>query len=222
MSAGSGDDTMVAGAGVDIFYGGAGQSTYQVGANAGQVTIVNANATDVLQLGSGININDISVAPDTFSNGATGYYISVASGTTVAIQGGSMTSVQIGGTTFSLADLDSTAFTQGNTVYSQVDNGLPYVDSSDLASANGASGLAGPASLKTAVSPALTNLTLFGGGDLVGQGNNVNDVITANTGNDTLIAGTANGTHASGSQTPAMRGYYPAANDCMWKQYASL
>jgi Ca2+-binding RTX toxin-like protein/GH24 family phage-related lysozyme (muramidase) len=61
LQGGSSQTLMVAGPGSTTMIGGSGQDTFQVGADAGDVVIANFGPGDILQLASGISIDDLAI-----------------------------------------------------------------------------------------------------------------------------------------------------------------
>lgn len=205
ITVGSGNSTIYAGSGVDYIDATSGTATYIVNSNVGSVTIANSTSNDSLQFGTGITIANITASETTYSNGI-GYTLTLSQGGIVTVNLGSMTQVSFAdGSTATLAQLASPTFTVGSTTYSSVSTTLPQ-DNSQSNSQNVASGMVSMSrtmALSTTTQDQTTSLpvqslTLLGNGDLVGTGNNDDDVIQANNGSDTLIAGTANDTLIGG------------------------
>jgi Ca2+-binding RTX toxin-like protein len=180
LVAGSGNDTLVAGAGNDTLTGCGGTTTYELSASAtGTTTITQSASTDILSFAPsiGIDANDFSV---TGTFGASGL-------TAVTIKG-------YGGTTIIEAGSNG-----------QMLNQLEYSNGTIVSLSNLlAQSTSGPTAMSSATSvnpmPAgILNLTLTGSANLSATGNNLNDVINANSGNDVLTAGTGNDTLVAGS-----------------------
>ena len=170
----SGNDTMVSGQGFVDFFDGSGTSinTFQINAGGGNTQIYNTRAGDSLVFGPGLTIGNLAGIVNSYGS----ITMTFDDGTTVNFSSTNLTQATFGdGTIATFAQLLSAQFNVGNTVYSTTNAALP-----------------------SATGSATDTLSLSGVADLVGQGNNVNDVIIANTGNDTLIAGTANNTLVGG------------------------
>jgi Ca2+-binding RTX toxin-like protein len=216
LTVGSGTDTLVAGSGTGTFIGGAGTATYQINSGSGATNIYDSGAGDTLQFGAGITIANTTVTEVSYSNG-NAVTFALNGGGSVTVNEGSLSAATFAdGETATFAQLLSPAFTIGDTTYASVSVGLTAVvtslNSSQNANVSAASTYEGASSANglsedgaqtqapgngTTATPT-QNLTLIGTADLSGSGNNVNDVITANSGNDTLIAGTASDTLVGG------------------------
>jgi len=167
-----GNDTLAAGLGYASLVGGAATNTYQIEAGGGTTTISSTHASDTLVFGAGLGVGDL--AGITQSGAST--VLNFNDGTSVTVVGTNLTQATFGdGTTATFAQLLSNQFTANGVTESAVSTTLPQASGS-----------------------ATNTLNLYGSADLVGQGNNVNDIIIANAGYDTLIAGTANNTLVGG------------------------
>ncbi|WP_230414266.1 beta strand repeat-containing protein [Collimonas silvisoli] len=169
LRAGTGKDTLISGSGSDTLFGGSGSTTYVVNAGDGKTTIAQSGKADTLNFGAGITAGSIT-ANSQVVNGATVLTLTMDGGNVVTIT---------------------------NPAFSQVD----FADGSTTTlSALLAHTAASMTSATSIVMPAgKTNLTLTGSASISGTGNNLADVISANSGNDTLIAGSGLATLIGGS-----------------------
>ncbi|HEX7641975.1 MAG TPA: calcium-binding protein [Burkholderiaceae bacterium] len=174
ITAGGANDTLIAGTGSDTLSGGGvGNTTYQIGAGSGNVAIVNSSASDTLIFGSGITESDLTTTAATV-NGQTVTTITDSQGGTITIQGALANVGFADGSSATLAQLLAPSYTQGSTIYSQV---------------NAAAG------------SGITTLALTGNANVTGTANGANMTLVSNIGNDTLVAGTGSDTLIGGGAT---------------------
>ncbi len=170
MLAGSGNDTLIVGAGdYATLYSGSGSTTYVIDSAAAGATI-NAGANDVIQLGSGVTLDQVWTVD--YGNGN----ILLETPTVTASFSAPLASEH---SVLRLADGSQIAVTT-------------------LADGSFISGQSQYTTTSATLQGGLTSLTLQGGG-LSGTANDLDDVLrTGVGGNDTLVAGIGNDTLVSG------------------------
>jgi Ca2+-binding RTX toxin-like protein len=170
ITANSGNDTLIAGLGDDTFVGGSGSTTYDVAAGE-DVTIAGSASTDTLAYDAGISESDLTTG-SAVVNGVTVVTITDDQGGSVEIDGGGLSQVSFAdGSTATLAQLLSPAYTIGTATYSTV---------------------------STTAGSGIETVDLTGNANLTATANDLNDVLQSNSGNDTLIAGSGNDTLVGG------------------------
>jgi Ca2+-binding RTX toxin-like protein len=185
LVAGSGDATLVGGAGWTNFQSGAGNATFVSGDGAatytiepgsGNVIISHAKGSDLLQFGAGITLEDLSVRSVIGPDGTRIFMLTVAGGGTVTLHtdgdAGMLRSIQF--------EADGTETTLSQLLLSIDPSSTAQSDTNIVLPSN------------------VVKMTLTGSADLTAKGNDLDNVIIANSGNDTLMAGTGNTTLVAG------------------------
>ena len=192
LIAGTANDTLIAGSGNDTLAGGGGNATYELDTTfvthlgSETTTILQSVPTDTLLFAPGTTIGDLVVDAGAESNGFNDVAIVDEANNTVTVlqpnaNGGMADQLQFSdGSTASLGQLLAQN-TTGPTAMTSAVNVNPL-----------------PAGIQ--------NLTLTGSANLSATGNNLADVITANSGNDTLTAGTGNDTLIGGAGSDSFVG----------------
>ncbi len=183
-----GNDTLVAGRGNDTLVGGGGgtTTTYAVGTNSGVTTIDASRRYDTLQFGAGISLNNLAAIAAIGSDGSPTVTITDSLGKPVLVNGYD-NSNGYGLDYLSFAD-NSTASL--GTLLAQASTGITAATSA----------------VNVILAPGIQHMQLTGTGNLTATGNDLSDVIIANSGNDSLISGTGNDTLIAGTGNDTLVG----------------
>ncbi|MBV6324889.1 beta strand repeat-containing protein [Duganella violaceipulchra] len=196
IDGGGGNDTLIGGNGQDVFtalaidgkndkiIAGKGGSQFLVNTGKGVAHIEKSLATDKIVFGSGMTASDVTAHTFTNSAGATVVQLSTVSGGNIYVEANSATGL-----------LQGVEFSDGS--HTTLSSLLVRSDPGKSVAFSAVGGV---------MAPGVVELTLTGTASVQAQGNDLDNIIRANSGDDILIAGRGYTTLVSGIGTNTLIG----------------